>query len=396
MDEIRMGVVGLGSRGRYWLWSLQRMRGFRVTAICDPIPGLRDQARAQLDDPDGVAVHSTYEELLADSSVDAVALCVRCKEQGAMAAQALEAGKHVNAEVPAAHTLQDCWRIVVAQERSGLVYQLAEQARYWGFVDAWKQLVAEDRLGRVTYADGEYFGYYPHLIFRHPNTGARYDLGRAKGVAPPPEFQPTWLALMPPIHYLPHNLSPLMKMLDDRVIEVVGMGTRAPSYRHPEVPVPDVQVALMKTSKDCVLRLAAGFTQPVPAYHVQWFRLKGTKGIVQMRFSPRDYPKMYLADAQMHEFAEVDWRLERTDAPPEAAGTGHGSADYYVHAYFRDAVLEKQPLDLDVYQAIETAAPAVLAAQSIEQGSKLLPVPDFRPNDKRPAGRMPADLYQGA
>ena len=395
MDDIRIGVAGLGSRGRYWLSLLQRIPGFRVTAICDLVPRLREQARAHLDNPDGVAVHGTYEDLLADPNVDAVALCVRCKEQGAMAAQALEAGKHVNSEVPAAHTLEDCWRIVVAQERSGLVYHLAEQARYWGFVDAWKQLVAEDRLGHVTYADGEYFGYYPSLFYRNPDTGEYYDLQGAEPVRLHPEFRPAWLTLMPPIHYLPHNLSPLMKMLDDRVVEVVGMGTRSPSYRHREVPAPDVQVALMKTSKDCVLRLAAGFTQPVPAYHVQWFRLKGTKGIVQMRFSPREYPKMYLADAQMHEFAEVDWRLERADAAPEAAGTGHGNADYYVHAYFRDAVLKGQPLDLDVYRAVETAAPAILAAESIEQRSRLLSVPDFRPNRNRPAGHMPTDVYSG-
>ncbi|UCH34266.1 MAG: hypothetical protein JSV65_17310, partial [Armatimonadota bacterium] len=225
--------------------------------------------------------------------------------------------------------------------------------------------------------------------------GEYYDLQRPDDVGLHPEFKPTWLAFMPPIHYLPHNLSPLMKMLGDRVVEVVGMGTRPQSYRHPEVAVSDVQVALMKTAQDCVMRLACSFTQPVPAYHVQWFRLKGTKGIVQMRFSPREYPKMYLADSQMHEFAEVDWRLERTDAPPEALGSGHGNADYYVHAYFREAVLRGAPLDLDVYQAMETAAPAILAAESIEQGSRLLAVPDFRPNADRPAGRMPRDLYRG-
>jgi hypothetical protein len=63
--------------------------------------------------------------------------------------------------------------------------------------------------------------------------------------------------------------------------------------------------------------------------------------------------------------------------------------DYHVHAAFRDAVLGKQPLEFDVYAAMDVAAPSIVAALSIEQGSKLLPVPCFVPNAARPKGRMP-------
>ena len=44
-----------------------------------------------------------------------------------------------------------------------------------------------------------------------------------------------------------------------------------------------------------------------------------------------------------------------------------------------------------IYRAIETAAPAVLAADSIDQGSRPLRVPDFRPSADRPAGQMPKE-----
>ena len=42
-------------------------------------------------------------------------------------------------------------------------------------------------------------------------------------------------------------------------------------------------------------------------------------------------------------------------------------------------------MTVDVYQAVETAAPAILAAQSAEQGGVLLEVPDFRPPGDRKA-----------
>src|SRR5262245_10281513 len=117
MNEIRIAVVGLGGRGLGWLRLLQSIPGYRVTAICDPIVALHERARAALSHPDDVLVTAHYEEVLASSNVDAVGLTVRCREQGALAAQALEAGKHVNSEVPAAHTMEDCWRIVTTVER---------------------------------------------------------------------------------------------------------------------------------------------------------------------------------------------------------------------------------------------------------------------------------------
>jgi len=387
MDEIRMGVVGLGGRGiGTWFSMLQQMRGYRITAICDPIAALHERALSRLTRPGEVAVYTRYEDILADPNVDAIALCVRCKEQGALAAQALEAGKHVHSEVPAAHTMADCWRIVAAAERTGLVYQLAEQTRYWGFVEAWRALVAEGRLGHITYCEGQYFHYYPNQSFQDPRTGQFYPPGEA---ASHPEAKPTWLYWMPPIHYLPHELSPMLKVLDDRVVEVVAMSTRSPSYVHPELISPDMQVALMKTGKDAILRMAVGFAQPFPERDNHWYQVIGTRGCVEWKRSGRDLPKLWLLEAQMHDMAEVDWRYERTDAPFEARGSGHGDADYYVHAAFRDAVLGVRPLEFDVYQAMETAAPAILAADSIAQGSRLMPVPDFRPNKARPAGQMP-------
>jgi hypothetical protein len=87
--------------------------------------------------------------------------------------------------------------------------------------------------------------------------------------------------------------------------------------------------------------------------------------------------------------AEVDWRYQRTDEPAEARGSGHSNLDYYVHAAFRDAVLQRAPLEYDVYKAMDATAPAILAAESIANHSRLLAVPDFRPNTNRAAGQMP-------
>lgn len=387
---MRIGLVGLGHRGLGWLKHLEGMDGYRISAVCDPITALHAPALSLLEGRE-VATYQTYEEVLADESLDAVALCVRCEEQGSMAAQALEAGKHVSSEVPAAHSLEDCWRIVLAAERTGLVYYLAEQTRYWGFVDAWRELVANGRLGQISFCEGQYIGYYgTRQFFQDPASGRFYNVDE---LAEHPEAEPTWLNRMPPIHYLPHELSPMLKVLDDRVTQVVAMSTDAPSKAHPEIGQPDMQVALMKTDKGRLLRMATGFTQPVshPRGH-HWYQVMGTGGSVEWKRSGAGKPLMWLADSQMHDMAEVDWRYERADAPDAARDSGHGDADYYVHAAFRDAVIGSHTPEFDVYRAIETAAPAVLAAESINQDSLPMKVPDFRPGADRAAGDAPASF----
>ena len=69
--------------------------------------------------------------------------------------------------------------------------------------------------------------------------------------------------------------------------------------------------------------------------------------------------------------------------------SGHRGTDYYVHVAFRDAVRDGKPLKFDVYKAMDTAAPSILASDSIDSGSAPIDVPDFRPNGSRAAGQMP-------
>lgn len=389
MDEIRIGIAGLGSRAmNCWILQLAKLPCYRITAIYDWIEPLHEAAISLIGHND-IKRFTNYEEFLAYSGMDAVALCVRQPEQGAMAAQALDAGKHVNAEVPAAHSIEDCWRIVLAAERSGKVYNLAEQTRYFGYVDAWRKLREEGSLGDIMLVEGQYLGWYgTQPFFQDFKTGIQY---RGDELADHPEAKPTWLATMPPIHYLPHELSPLLKVLDDRVVQVVGMSTQGPSRSCEGVPVPDMQMALMKTEKGAIMRMAASFTCHTPEDDHHWHHIQGTRGRVEWRRSPNDRPKMWLSGYQMHHMADMDWRFERTDAPTEAAGSGHYDSDYYVHAQFRDQILKGKAPELDLYNAMNTAAPAILAGESIDRGSELLEAPDFRPNDQRPAGQGPKE-----
>lgn len=128
----------------------------------------------------------------------------------------------------------------------------------------------------------------------------------------------------------------MLKVLDDRVIQVVGMGTDAPSNSHPEVGQPDIQVALMKTEKGTVLRMAVGFAMRGPTkddHH--WYQLMGTHGRVEWRRRPSDNPRMWQAKGDHEEMMDMNWKMEDPAAPDAAKGSGAikimAAFDLYLH-----------------------------------------------------------------
>ena len=93
MDEIRVAVVGLGSRAlRGWIPIMQRLRGYRITALCEQIPALQARAIETRPELAGIKMYTGYDDVLADSNVDAIALVVRAPDQGAMAARGIQLG----------------------------------------------------------------------------------------------------------------------------------------------------------------------------------------------------------------------------------------------------------------------------------------------------------------
>ena len=87
-------------------------------------------------------------------------------------------------------------------------------------------------------------------------------------------------------------------------------------------------------------------------------------------------PKSYSVSEGWVEHPE--WGCADPDAPEEFKRASHGGADYYPMYYFVDSIINDKTPPMDVYKAVETAAPAILAAESARQGGVRLEVPDFR------------------
>jgi UDP-N-acetyl-2-amino-2-deoxyglucuronate dehydrogenase len=95
-------------------------------------------------------VFSSLEEMLADPiGIDVVSICSPNGLHAEHSIKALNAGKHVICEKPMAITADDCGRMIQAAEKNNKRLFAIKQNRYNPPVAAVKQLIDEDRLGKI-------------------------------------------------------------------------------------------------------------------------------------------------------------------------------------------------------------------------------------------------------
>ncbi len=380
MERVRLAFVGCGKRGLHIAQLFKAHPNCWITTVMDRFQTIAEKAVSTLELND-VGVYTDYDRMLREAQIDAVFLACDPLVQVEMACRAMEAGKHVCTEVPVAFTLDECWNLVKTVEKTGVKYQPMEQTRYWGFVDQWKQMHDQGEFGHLCLVQGEYVHYERNWdCWTDLETGEKI-LTSSKPADRNCEERWRHKLLADPIYYLPHTLSPLLKILDDRVIRVSCMGTRKQSYTYPDENVhwADIQYALMHTEKDTVMLVGAGFSLPhVPRgpLSAHWYELRGTRGSVS---SPRHKTDGFRLWKQgMGIYQEADLSPVPIDADALQAQSGHGGADFKPVDTFIRSILDNTTPPMDVYLAVETAAPAILAAESARQGGVLLEVPDFR------------------
>jgi predicted dehydrogenase len=403
MRNIRMVLIGCGRRSPAWLRTLRLVEGLELVAICDPIESrVRDRMSLINDRP--VAGFTDHRKLIREMEFDAAAIVTEPEYQAPLSVEFMNAGRHVISEVPVGYSLDQCWNLVLAAERTGKLYYLAEQVRHSPMALQWRDMVRAGTLGRILFAEGHYLhAMADERFWLDPATGKLLTWREASGN--PKAVKSRFWSLGNPILYAPHELSPLLKILDDRVVRVCSFSTRTESYRFEQVPfdgqdrpvtIPDLQVAMMHTEKDAIVRFAAGFNAPVSQEH--WYHLLGTRGEIE---TPRGFGESgyrYVCDVPVR--GADDYRYPRTpadwafpgDSPQAriAAQTGHGGLDYWpVHDFAQVLLGRKERPDIDVYRAVDTAAPAIMAVESLSRGGAPMVVPDFRPGPERKAGEDP-------
>ncbi len=358
-DVIKLGVVGL-IRGKDVTIELINEKNVILTALCDKNPetlkkAVEDYKNAGFND---FETFNTFDEMLENADIDAVFIATEAIYHVQYVIKALDSGKHVLSEIPAINSIEEAKMLKSAvKKHPELKYMTGENCCYWAFIQTWKSMYDEGKIGQAIYAESEYI----HGSDIREKTQADYD--------------PThWRYFNPAIKYLTHNLGPLLYIMDDECVSVSCM--QPDELYNPYRPDKN-GVAIFKTKKGAVIRILIIFDAYVGFDHN--FAIMGTKGSLET-----DKTKS-LGDA--HTFARFmdipGSRDEKIDIPVtlsfpnENDGKGHGGADLKMVQAFIKCIIEdtKPPIDIDL--GIRMTLPGIIAAESAKNGGQLTEIPEI-------------------
>lgn len=385
---VRIGVIGVGSRGTHLL-RLALEAGVEVPALCDineanlnRAIGLAAQARKGRQPASYSEGPTDYRRLLQRDDLDAVIIGTPMQIHAEMSIAAMRAGKHVLSEVAAAMTIDECWGLIHTAEETGKIYMLSENCCYTESVMDILNMVRKGIFGKLTYAECGYVHDCSSLMFE--GNGAL-----------------TWRGEMARDYcgnlYPTHSLGPVARWMGinrgDRLVSLVAASTGQScildyvAKRFPEghparkikFKVADSTSVLIHTAKGAVIDLRYDIYSPRPVVSTTYYSLQGTKASYESRIDGlwidgrSKGRKWEPLDAYKKEFEPALWAEYRQ----KATGSGHGGIDFFAVNEFVKTVRSGGPSPIDVCDAATWSSIIPLSAQSLADGGRPVDIPDF-------------------
>jgi predicted dehydrogenase len=401
-NKIRLGIIGVGLRGQNHLELALKRDDVDVIAICDIQQRMIDMSlgivaqegkskpQVILNGPNG------YKKLLENKDIDAVIIATPWEWHKTMCIDAMNAKKYVGCEVITGMTVDECWEIVHASEKTGMPLMMLENVCYRRDAMAVLNMVRQNVFGELIHLQG---GYQHDLREVKFNDGKNpYGHGVEFGEKGFSEAQ--WRTQHSVIRngdlYPTHGIGPLAMMTNinrgNRFTQLVSYSSKARGLHehivklgganHPNAKINfklgDVVTTMIRTANDETILLQHDTNLPRP-YSIG-FRVQGTKGIWM------DVNKsIYIEDQspKAHQWEDAKSWLDKYDHPlwkkygNDAAGAGHGGMDWFVLNAFIEAVKRKTNTPQDVYDAVTWSAITPLSEKSIQQNGASVYFPDF-------------------
>ena len=179
MKKINIVIVGCGDFAKNFVPLFKMHPTVEQVRVCD-IDKTKEKEYCKMFDVESVA---SFEEAIADESVNAIAIFTQRHTHGDLAVRALDGGKNVYSAVPMAITVEDCKNIIDAVKRSGKTYMMGETCVYYPSSMYCAKAYRNGEFGNFVYGESQYF----HDLSHFPE--AFVEDRRSSAV--PPFFYPT-------------------------------------------------------------------------------------------------------------------------------------------------------------------------------------------------------------
>jgi predicted dehydrogenase len=170
MSPLRVAVVGLGYWGPNLVRNLHELEEADVTTVCD----LRqDRLQGIKRRYPSLQLTTSYESVLADPRIDAIAIATPVSSHYALARAGLEAGKHVFVEKPLASSSRDAVELAGLAQAKGLVVMPGHTFLYSPPVTMVRDLITSGELGDIYFVSTSRV----NLGLHQPDVSVAWDLG---------------------------------------------------------------------------------------------------------------------------------------------------------------------------------------------------------------------------
>jgi predicted dehydrogenase len=386
-DVVRLGIVGVGLRGTSVLNEFLAIDKVQINAVCDIVNDKCLRA-AQLVEKVGQkrpAIYSNgeldFERLSARDDLDFIYIATPWEWHVPQVLAALKEGKHAGTEVPAAYTLEDCWKIVDASETTRRHCLIMENCCYDHSETMVLNMVRSGLLGDLVHGECAYNHDLREILFEDKDEGLwrrRHHTLRNSNLYPT------------------HGLGPMAQYMEinrgDRFDHIVSMSSihlGLEQYRKNHVAATDPKwkeryktgdynTSIIKTARGRTILLQHNVSTPRPYDRINL--VQGTKGIF------RDYPPRIFIDGQEggHNWTTLNKYEEQYESPlwknqGETARKlgGHGGMDYLMCYRLIECIREGLEPDINVYDAASWSVPGPLSELSVAKGSVPIKFPDF-------------------
>ena len=396
---VRMGFIGLGMRGADAVNRISNIEGVEFKALCDLLPERVTAVQNNVIKAKNLPECAEYsgeegwKELCKRDGIDLVYICTDWVNHVPMAVYAMQHGKHVALEVPAATSVEECWQLVDVAEQTQRHCMMLENCCYDFFELTCLNMAQQGLFGEVIHAQGAYIhNLEPFWAHYQGNWRLEFNQDHAGDV------------------YATHGLGPVCQVLDihrgDKMEYLVSMST--PSYNGKKIAKEmmgteefangDMTSTLIKTNKGKTILIQHNVYTPRP--YDRLYQLTGTEGFANkypiegFTLKEENVPSDVIPDHEKldeHGFVSNEVRdslmiaykhpiAKDIEEKAKSVG-GHGGMDFIMDYRLIYCLQNGLPLDQDVYDAAEWSCLGELTAASIENNGMPVKFPDFTRGD---------------
>lgn len=390
LENIKIGIAGLGCRGFDLMSNIIIPQGVHVTAVCD---SYEDRVKKAADAAEKAcqirpAEYTDYHDMIADSNVNTVLIASSWDTHVEIAAASMLAGKAVALEVGGAYTVDQCYLLVDTWEKTKVPFMFLENCCFGRRELMALNMVEKGVFGEISHCSGSYaHDLRDEVSYGIENRHYRFRNYLTRNC----ENYPT------------HELGPIAKVLKinhgNRMLTLASYASKSRGLKEfikqnrPDDAYLNSCDFAQGDVVTTVIRCANGETvvltldTTLPRYYSRQFTVRGTKGmyeeVTDSVFLDREEDKQYdfnwlqnrAGNAKDYE-VEYDHPLWKKLLSEEYQGS-HDGMDWLEFEVFFDALRNDQPMPIDVYDAASWMVITALSESSIAKGGAVMDIPDF-------------------